>query len=83
MVERMHTFPPLDAEDSGIKLLMPRPGRSKEEQAHRRRAQILVREIVAQAAVTRDPSDLLLEVYLAGLWHGAELQARHNMAGVS
>lgn len=58
--------------DEPITVLFP-PARSKEARENRRRLAPVVRQVVTHAA-TVGSDDLLTEVYLAGLWHGAELQ---------
>jgi len=46
---------------------------SKEEAATRKALNHIVRKVVANAAINRPNSDIMLEVYLAGMWHGLKL----------
>lgn len=46
---------------------------SKEEATARKALGHIVRKVVACAAINRPNSDIMLEVYLAGMWHGLEL----------
>jgi hypothetical protein len=52
--------------------LCPAP-ESKQEVQARKALHHIVRKVVASAATYRSQSDIMLEVYLAGMWHGLEL----------
>jgi hypothetical protein len=52
--------------------LCPAP-ESKDEATARKALRHIVRKVVASAATYRSESDIMLEVYLAGMWHGLEL----------
>lgn len=60
-------------ESSGISKLAPIvPGR--EYKQHRQAlAHGVLKEVMLAALTQRNPADLMLEIYLAGLWHGAEI----------
>jgi hypothetical protein len=65
-----------------IARLMPRPLRDKDLRRERAAVTAIVREIVIAAASTRSSEDLLVEVYLAGLWHGSELVRQRLKASI-
>lgn len=60
-------------ERAGIDVLCPR-GRTREDRKKRAACESVLRSVIIKAVAMRSGSDLLLEIYLAGLWHGAELQ---------
>lgn len=57
---------------SEIAVLMPYIGSFKASKKREQAAKQIVREVVLHATVNRPSSDLLVEVYLAGIWHGCE-----------
>lgn len=64
--------------DSGISKLAPIvPGREFRKQREAI-ASDLLREVILAAATHRNPADMLLEIYLAGLYHGAEIGRRNG-----
>ena len=57
---------------SEVSVLCPPPD-GKDQQRQYRGMMDLVRKVVVNAAVHRSHSDMMLEVYLAGLWHGVKI----------
>jgi len=57
---------------SDVSILAPPPD-GKEEAAKYRAMDSIVRKVVVNAAIHRPNSDIMREVYLAGLYHGAKL----------
>lgn len=55
-----------------VSVLCP-PPEGKVEQRQYRGMMDIVRKVVVNAAIHRPVSDVMLEVYLAGLWHGVKL----------
>ena len=58
--------------DDDLSVLCP-PPEGKEEQRAYRNMHDIVRKVVVNAAIHRPRSDVLVEVYLAGLWHATKL----------
>lgn len=55
-----------------LSVLCP-PPKDKDEARQYRTMEDIVRKVVVNAAIHRPRSDVMLEVYLAGLWHGVKL----------
>lgn len=55
-----------------ISMLCP-PAMDREARKLRQHMNGIVAKVVQRAANTRSHTDLLLEVYLAGIWHGSEI----------
>ena len=49
------------------------PPKDKDEARQYRGMDDIVRKVVVNAAIHRPTSDIMREVYLAGLWHGVKL----------
>lgn len=63
---------------SGIAALAPMLS-GREHKKHR--AAVMhgpLRHVITAAMTERSTADLLLEIYLAGLWHGAEIGRKHG-----
>lgn len=60
-----------------IPYLFPMAKTPAAKKARRDLRQGLFRQVVARATADRDPAELLFEVYLAGLVHGAETIGKH------
>ena len=57
---------------SDLSVLAP-PPKDKAEQRMYRDMDNIVRKVVVNAAIHRSGSDIMREVYLAGIWHGMKL----------
>ncbi len=68
----MLAMPRPKSKPTGISYLCPLP-RDKEGKARRAAVRPVLNEIIIQAAANYRSSDLLMEIYMAGLWHGSEL----------
>jgi hypothetical protein len=55
-----------------LSVLCP-PPEGKEQARSYQAMQDIVRKVVVNAAIHRPKSDIMLEVYLAGLWHGVKM----------
>lgn len=55
-----------------VSVLCP-PPKDKAEHKQYRGMMDIVHKVVVNAAIHRSYSDMMLEVYLAGLWHGVKL----------
>lgn len=55
-----------------LSVLAP-PPEGKEQVRQYRAMESIVRKVVVNAAIHRPRSDIMLEVYLAGIWHGVKL----------
>lgn len=58
--------------DGDISVLAP-PPEGKDEAGKYQAMDNVVRKVVVNAAIHRPRSDIMREVYLAGLWHGVKL----------
>lgn len=58
---------------SQISYLMPKPTGPEHRKLRKAMRGDLFRKVVLNAVANRDPTDLMFEVYLAGIWHGAEI----------
>ena len=57
---------------SDVSVLAP-PPEGKDQQRQYRGMMQVVRKVLVNAAIHLPTSDIMLEVYLAGLWHGVKL----------
>lgn len=55
-----------------LSVLCP-PPEGKDEARQYQRMDDIIRKVVVNAAIHRPRSDIMREVYLAGLWHGVKL----------
>lgn len=55
-----------------LSVLCP-PPKDKDEARQYQRMDDIIRKVVVNAAIHRPRSDIMREVYLAGLWHGVKL----------
>lgn len=58
--------------DGNLSVLCPLPEGKDEQRAYANMRDV-ARKVVVNAAIHRHRSDVLVEVYLAGLWHGVKL----------
>lgn len=65
---------------TGIPYLSPHIPGPEYRKRHKALRDGLFRKVVEQAAVHRDPRDLMFEVYLAGLFHGATIIGKNPEA---
>ena len=66
----------MGSEYGDLSVLCP-PPEGKDEQRSYAAMHDVVRKVVVNAAIHRPRSDIMLEVYLAGLWHGVKLGGPH------
>lgn len=62
----------MGSDQGDLSVLCP-PPEGKDEQRSYAAMHSVVRKVVVNAAIHRPRSDIMLEVYLAGLWHGVKL----------
>ena len=53
--------------------------RSKEERAQRKAMLHIVQKVIKAIVIDRPTEDMLVEVYFAGMWHGAEVMRQKDL----
>lgn len=65
--------PPFENPGDGISILCPIRMSAEAKRLRNNARALVVAHVIREAVQRRGHDDLLTEIYLAGLWHGAEL----------